>query len=67
MVLLGLAAHGVQNALPAALGSSAGDAHARLPVMGYSNWYGTKWLCLSAGSTWDVSADSLDRLRAVYF
>ena len=64
MVLLALAAY-LQNALP--LGSSGDDAHARLPVMGYSNWYGTKWLCLSAGSTWDVSADSLDRLRAVYF
>lgn len=64
MVLLALAAH-LQNALP--LGSSAGDAHARLPVMGYSNWYGTKWLCLSTDSTWDVSAGSLDRLRTVYF
>ncbi len=60
MVLLALAAH-LQNALP--LGSSA----ARLPVMGYSNWYGTKWLCLSTDSTWDVSAGSLDRLRTVYF
>ena len=66
-LLLALLAALLQNALP--LGSS-GDAHARrLPVMGYSNWYGTKWLCLSAHSTWDAvisSAGSLGRPRTVY-